>query len=467
MSEELKAIETIGKQIEGFKKELGAKADKASMEEVNSALAEMRKILDKLEEGAEEDAEEAAAAEEELEKNMKLINGHIEKFGKQIEELRTEIAIQKDNGKPSRKTLVKQEDLEAFIKATFVDPTREKSAKTHNHASVKMNTNMVLKAAEIMGEPEFFEGAAGTQTDVFTGRYIDPTLYQRKRKRNLILDHFAIESVTVPKLYYMEKKEVSGDSGSSVDVGGADWILSGAQKPQRSFRVTTGSVEAKKVAIFGTVDDKLLRDVPSLNNWLQEDFSDEMKEAYNDALLNNDPAVNPEAPLGLKENAIQYVVTTAFDEAILDPNEIDSIVAAAAYMRSLKEQPAVAFVSSDIFYKMHILKDLQAKYQNDNLVYTNTAGQLFVAGVQIVDVDEEDVPSTHLLLIGAEVGFKIKNYGSMVFERGLNGEDFRHDRTSYRGYQEVLSYIAEHRNNSVLYDTFANIITAIAEPAGS
>jgi hypothetical protein len=43
----------------------------------------------------------------------------------------------------------------------------------------------------------------------------------------------------------------------------------------------------------------------------------------------------------------------------------------------------------------------------------------------------------------------------------LNGEDFRYDRTSYRGYQEVLSYIAEQRENSVVYDTLANIATGI------
>lgn len=457
MSEELKAIEKISNQIDGFKTALGNKVDKADMEAAQAALAEMKIMLEKLNAALSEDAEETAAMEEELEKRMKSVNDFIAKTGKQIEELQQDVANQKDGAKNKSKSKKKvtQEELKNFIDATFKD-----GEKTGTKASIKMNTNMVLKAAETIGE-DFYLGAANTQQDVFTGRFVDPQFYQRTRKRNLIIDHMTIESISVPKLYYMEKKEVAGDNQSVVDVGGADWIALAGQKPLRSFRVTTGSAEAKKVATFGTVADKLLRDVNSLESWINEDFTDEIKEAYNDALLNSDGTGNE--PLGLKENAITYAVTDAFDQAILEPNEIDAIIAAAAYMRSLKEQPAVAFVSSDIFYKLHILKDQQARYQASNLVYTNSLGNLYVAGVQVVDVDDEDVPSTHLLMIGANVGFKIKNYGSMVFERGLNGEDFRYDRTSYRAYQEVLSYIPEHRYNSVLYDTLANITAAIAE----
>ena len=231
----------------------------------------------------------------------------------------------------------------------------------------------------------------------------------------------------------------------------------------RSFRVTSTQVEAKKIAIFGTVHDKLLRDVPSLENWIREDFTDEMREGYNDGLLNNNPAVDPLAPLGLKQNAILYADTTPFTNTILGANEIDAIIAAIAYQASLKEQTVMAVVSSSVYFRLFALKDLEGRYQNNNLVYTNTQGQIFIAGIRVVMADVEDIPDTHLLLIAAN-GFRIKNYRSLVFERGLNGEDFRYDRTSFRAYQEVLSYIPSHRYNSVLYDTFSNIITAILLP---
>jgi HK97 family phage major capsid protein len=231
----------------------------------------------------------------------------------------------------------------------------------------------------------------------------------------------------------------------------------------RSFRVTTGEAEAKKVAIFGTVEDKLLRDVPSMERWVREDFIDEMKEAINDGLLNNDPGTDADAPLGLKTNAIQYTATPGYNNAFTanTTNYIDQIFAIIALMAYNKEDAGIVFVSSDVYYRIMHLKDTDGRYQNNNLVYTDNLGRLFIGGVEVVMADAEDIPGTNVLVIARDLGFKIYAYGPMVVERGLNGEDFRYDRTSFRGYQEFLSFIPENRENSVLYDTWANVKAAI------
>lgn len=446
-SPEIEAIEKVADQVKDFSKQLGDRADKKEVKEVKDTLEDLKKNIGKL-------------TEKEIDERLDKINKANEKLHKQMEEMAEDVAKAKEGGQGRQKfELFDPAEVKGFVDKTFKD-----GRKTGEQATIKLNSAMIFKAAEIFGYPTFFEGAANTQIDAFTGRFVDPTLYQRKRKRNLILDNFSIETIGVPKLIYLEKHENSGDDGSNTDPGGADWIVSGQIKPMRSFRVGTGEVEAKKLAIFGTIEDKLLKDVPSLENWLREDFMQEMAETYNDGVLNNNPGVNADAPLGLKQNAIQYAVTPAFTTNILDPNYIDAIIAAAAYMATLRETPEKAFVSADVYYAIHVLKDSQGRYQNSGLVYVNSLGQLYVGGIQIVISDQDDIPSTHLLMTAAPVGFKIKNYGPLVFERGLNGEDFRYDRTSYRGYQEVLTYIPSHRYNTVLYDTFANIFTAIALP---
>ena len=439
LTEELKALNAIKKQLTESAKTLGDKADKKDFDDVNKALKELKDGLKDW-------------TGEKIETKMKEVNDGLGKISKQLEEAAEDIAKSKESGKGKKKgQFITAEQVKAFIDATFKD-----GRKTKDSAAIE------LKAAETFGYPEFFEGGSDTDITAFTGRFIDPTLYQRKRKRNLILDNFAIETIGFPTLLFLIKVEIGSGGESDADAGGADWIVSGAPKPKRSFRVTTGTVDAKKVAIFGTVEDKLLRDVPSLQNWIQEDFSQEMKEEINDGLLNNNPSVDPDAPLGLKQNAIQYSATPAFAAQVDDPNYIDAIMAVAAYMASLHERPSKVFVSDDVFYAMLILKDNESRYQSNPLVYTNSLGQLYIGGVQVVPSDAEDVPSTHILAISEDLGFKIKAYGPMVFERGLNGEDFREDKTSFRGYQEFLSYIPEHRYNSVLYDTFANILAAIA-----
>lgn len=447
-SPELAAIETVAKHVDEFKKDLGNKADKSQFDGIQKDLSELKSNITKWD-------------GDKVSESMTKINEAIQKLEKQSGEMLEDIQRGKDSGKGRQKSmLVDPLEVKKFCEDTFKD-----GIKTHNAAAMKINGKMVLKTAEIMGYPDFFAGDPSVDTDIsaFTGRMVDPTLYQRKRKKNFILDNMPIESTDSPILVYLEKIEIAGDDGSQEDVGGAEWIVPGAQKPMRSFRVTSTKVESKKVAIFGTVHDELLKDVPSMENWVREDFTDEMRESYNDALLNNDPGSDPDAPLGLKTNAIQYADTAAFNNTIPDANELDAIVAAIAYMASLKEEPQLVAVSSSIFYKLIVLKDSEGRYHNSGLVYVNTLGQLFIAGVRVVPADTEDVPDTHILLIGVG-GFKIKNHGPLVFERGLNGEDFRYDRTSFRAYQRVLSYIPSHRENSVLYDAIATIITAIDKP---
>ena len=441
--EELKAFKKLEEQIAGFKDELKEASAKEGIETLKTDIDQFKKDL-------------AEMAEKDVDAKILEINKEVLKFRTQIIDLREEQQKAKDQeagGASKRGKGATMKEVQAFVDATFKDG--KKTSEQHS---------ITLKDAEIFGTPTVFTGIANSDSSAFTGRYIDPTLYQRRRKKNLILDHFSIMSIGVPELLYLEKAEVgTGTSPDDLDVGGADWIASGASKPLRSFRVGTGKVEAKKLAIFATIEDKLLRDVPSFANWINDDFTQEMRETYNDGLLNNNPAVNADAPLGIKQNAVTFAVTPAFDElfATGTATTIDAIVSAVASMADSKESPDKIFISSDMFYAIHVIKDTNQRYQDNNLIFTNSLGQLFIAGVEVVPSDREDIPNTHFLLVGAEVGFKIHNYGAPVIERGLNADDFRKDSTSFRGYQEVLSYIPAHRENSVMYDTFANVVTAI------
>lgn len=443
---EMLALEAIGKQIEGFKELLG---DKANAEDFKKVEAELKKLTDGLE----------TLTAKEVERQIKAINEANEKIHKQIVELQEDLAAQKDNGLDNPKgpvQLVKREDVEAFVKTIYPDG-KNGDKKTFSEAKIE------IKAAETFGSAVTF--AAGSDPSAFTGRMIDPTLYQRKRKANIILDYFNIQMIDVPTLIYLRKIEVGNATAPAGEAGGAAWILAGDPKPKRSFRITTGEAEAKKVAVFGEIEDCLLQDVPSMERWMREDFMDEMREAINDGLLNNNPAVDPKAPLGLKTNSIQYSATAEYDETIDDPNYIDMIIAIAALFADNKESLEAVMVSSGVYFRMLHLKATDGKWLNNNLVYVNSAGTLVIAGVRVIPVDSEDVPNTHVLALGVELGFKIYAYGNMSFESGLNGENFREDKTAYRAYQRFLSFIPEERENSVLYDTWANIETAITKPA--
>lgn len=445
-TDEVKSIKMMGRQVHSFKKALGEKADAEEFKALNTKIDNLAKGI--------KDMEAAGISQA-----IKDINEANEKIWKQIAEVQEKLLEEKEaaSGGKKKGAFVETKSVEKFIKDTFGDDNK----KTKAAASVEIHTN---KAAENFGYATFFEGGPDTDQSAFTGRFIDPTLYQRKRKTNLILDYFDIKTINVPELVYLIKVEDGDDADSiSGDAGGADWILSGEAKPKRSFKVTSAAVKAKKVAIFGTAEDELLQDVASLERWIREDFMDEMREEINDGLLNNNPAVNPDAPLGLKTNATQFSASPGYANKFVATSTtyIDQLIATFATMRYRREEAGIAFVTSDVWYLIQHLKDNDLRYQNNNLVYTNTLGQLYIAGVLIVPVDHEDIPSTHVLVVGRDLGFKIFAYGPMVFERGLNEDDFQHDRTSFRGYQRFLSFIPEQRENSVLYDTWDNIKAGI------
>lgn len=448
---ETKALSVMSDQVKKLADTLGDKADKAS---VDSLQAQIKTLNDNLSTWTGKQVTDA----------IEKINGSINGMLKQIQELQEKSAQEGETAaqaaaKGARK-LFTSAAVKAMVNTLF--PGGRENKGQGKMATLEIGT--VAKAAENFAYATFFEGGEDTDITAFTGRFIDPILYQRRRKANLILDNFEIRTINVPTLVYLIKVEDGDDANSSSgDSGGVAWILPGEMKPKRSFRVTTGKVEAKKVAIFGTAEDELLSDVASLENWIREDMMDEMREEINDGLLNNDPAINPKAPLGLKIKAKQFSATPAFADkfATNTSNIIDQLIAASATMRRRRERPKTVFISDDLWMFIHTLKDSQQRYQNSNLIYTTNLGELFIAGVHVVGVDYEDIPSTHMLLIAADLGFKIYAYGPLAFETGLNGEDFRYDCTSYRAYQRFLTYIPEHRENSVMYDTLANIKTGI------
>src|SRR5690606_26082684 len=110
-------------------------------------------------------------------------------------------------------------------------------------------------------------------------------------------------------------------------------------------------------------------------------------------------------PEGLVNNAKAFVVTDAYDETVVDPNYIDAIFAASATMASNRETPALAVVSTDVYYALHSLKSSDGKWLNNNLVYINNLGQLFIGRGLVVPFDHNS--SENLVFIGAEPGFKI------------------------------------------------------------
>lgn len=439
------AFAQVVKSIDQIAEQLG---EAAKQEDITALKAELASL--------KESYSEMKAAD--VDSKILAINSKTEKMFNQLIELQAKSAenADKNEGAKGIKPMYTKEQVKAFT---------EKALKNKREGNLLEIEE--VKAAETFGIPQSFVTGTGADTAVVASGYqLVPGLISKRRKTNLMLDYFPIQTINVPYLIYLEKIEIGTGTAPNNGPGGAAWIESGQAKPKRSFRIQAVRADAKKLAIFGTIEDCLLQDIPSFDNWIRTDFQEQLDEVANTGLLRGNTTVNPLEPNGLITNASQYVVTPAFDESVKAATYIDDIIAAAASMVTTSKYAAgMAFVSQDVWFKMISLKATDERYINNNMVFVSNLGELWIAGVHVIPVDADDVPSTHLLLVAVDAGFKILRYGNSGIETGLNGTDFQEDKTSYRGWRRYITYFPVNTRGSVIYDTWANIEALINTPA--
>src|SRR5690606_8656322 len=142
--------------------------------------------------------------------------------------------------------LVSEKEIKDFVTKMF--PNGEKDASA--------SASIELKAAETFGGAVTF--VSGADATAATGRYVDPTLYQKRRKSNLILAYFNIQTIIVRALSYLEKGEIVAGIVANNGLGAADCINWGESMAGRSFRIDINTVEPKRLAIFGNIEECLL-----------------------------------------------------------------------------------------------------------------------------------------------------------------------------------------------------------------
>jgi phenylalanyl-tRNA synthetase alpha subunit len=117
-SPEILAIEQVSKQVDGFKKDLGERANKAEVAEVKALLEDLKKNI-------------GTMSEKQIDERLDKINKANEKFEKQLNEMIEDVQKTKDakGGEAKKFQLYEQADLQKFINDTFED--NGKGSKTH------------------------------------------------------------------------------------------------------------------------------------------------------------------------------------------------------------------------------------------------------------------------------------------------------------------------------------------------
>lgn len=243
-----------------------------------------------------------------------------------------------------------------------------------------------------------------------------------------------------------------GRTGSSAYVwvnkknpsGAAGFIGPGVAKPGISFEIATEISNAKKIAVSEKCATELLEDIEGMASWIEQEISYQLKQKINTTLMTG--VSSSTVPAGIQTISVPYSLTTV---STTNPNHWDAVRACVAQLRSGNLQGAVTAFMNPIDYANMVLTKAQSQ------------GQLFVpAETGATIVEDNNVPVGYLQVALLDY-YKVLIYKDFALSFGWENDDFTKNLVTTLGEMRIHQYFSENHTGAFIYDTFANIETAI------
>ena len=237
--------------------------------------------------------------------------------------------------------------------------------------------------------------------------------------------------------------------------GNAAFIGEGVLKPLASFELSTESSVPKKVAERFKVSTELLYDVDGMASLIENEIRFEVMVAANAAVLTG--VASSTNPKGVTQYASLFTLTTI--DPVPTPNNADAIRASIAQLQSLNfGSNLTAFVNPIDAANMDLAKGTEGIYVLPP--FTSADGRV-IAGVPVI-VDNNI--AVGYLLIGDMTKYKVLMYQDFFVQYGWENDDFSKNLVTIIGEMRFHQWVSSNWAGAFIYDTFANIKTAIGIP---
>lgn len=283
---------------------------------------------------------------------------------------------------------------------------------------------------------------AGT---VFTpGVEVVPGLVPLARNKPFIEDYANTSATNRARIVWTEKYNPQGQ---------AAFIAEGAVKPLISFTWREFESYAKKIADKIKVSTEALEDI----DWMAAEIETELKYQVDitvDAALltgNGDGSSGATNLQGLATLIGGYVLTSINTTT---PNNYDALRAAYAQIVSLNFMANRVFINPIDGANMDLVKDANGRPLA--MEYKDAQGQI----MRIQPVETNQIPVGYFLMADM-TRFKIRNYKPFAIYYGWVNDDFEKNLVTVIGERRLHSYVARNDFGAFVYDSFANVKTAI------
>jgi HK97 family phage major capsid protein len=395
------------------------------VEEYKKADAEGRKALEEKLAKAEKDLAEMQEKHKSADGfKYKEMTDTVKDLTEKVKALK-EVAAQPKSGYKSIETQIRE--AITARKAEWDKFAKEKQGSFELELDMKAATTMTVaaNAGSYVPFPELIPGL----TDL--------------ARNKPFLENYVNKSNTASaKIVWMDKRTPEGNAG---------FIAEGVVKPLIDFNIVPTSSDAKKVADKIKVSTEMLEDIPFIEAEIRNELKYQIDIAVDTALLSGD-GIGANLK-GIDTYAGGYVLLTI---TTTDPNNADAIRAAAAQINSLNFQANYAFINPIDAANMDLTK------ANDSGVYMLppfvTADGRKIGGVQIIETNQ--IPVGYLL-IGDMTKYNVRDYKPFTIKFGWVNDDFEKNLVTIIGERRLHAYMSDNNTGAFIYDTFANIKTAI------
>lgn len=281
------------------------------------------------------------------------------------------------------------------------------------------------------------------------------------RKRILTyLESVSIGGLSVDRPYAMWIEELD-EQGNPIFIGEGD------DKTKLSVRYEEREKKARKIAVYGKVSTEMLKYLPQLISYIQNNMIRKMDIATEDQLFNGDNTGNNLAGLIPYATAFDGGVGVAGGPGLVglvpNANEYDVIRAVALQVYNSYGIPSRIFILPDVLALMEVLKDSQGRYL---LPPFATAGGKTISGVELIPTNA--LVATDYDFVGGDlsvVNCSFLEQTNIVI--GLDGNDFTKNLKTMLVEQEVVQFVSANDTQVIVKGDMATakaLLEAVAIP---
>jgi HK97 family phage major capsid protein len=411
--------------------------------QASEALAEAKKALE---------AMEAKASKEDITGIKSDLEAKVKELQDQHDALSTKVNKSVDKTPAYNKSFRQALEEALTEKKEEIDGILARGGKQSGPLMLDVKAPvMQLKEAVTMGDYNTIEAVGSASHYTLTS---DTGIISTIRKRILnYLRGVSVGGLSVDKPYAMWIEELD-EQGNPIFIGEGD------PKTQLSVRYEEREAKAKKIGVYGKVTTEMLRYLPQLINYIQNNLIKRMDIKTEDQLIDGD---------GLGDNLkgiLDYA--TAFDGGagvagvglagtVTDANIYDVLRAVALQVQNSYGMAERIFVTPDTIANMDIEKDTEGRYL---IPPFKTSNGTQVAGMELIPT--LGLIGTGFDFVGGDLSVvHVEFLYQTNIQIGLDGNDFTNNKKTILVEQELVQFVSANDTQVLIKGDFASAIAIL------